>query len=153
MKLAGWLETAAAAARAIASDALGASAVDWSGASHEALPDDVCGIYIPLLMDRLALQLGVLADRAVCGELASALLGGDAVEADEDVFDAVGEIANLVAGELKARLPDQTNVRVGLPLAMKGVAIPLGGSHSLHGVMTLDGRAVWLVVTGTSTGA
>jgi hypothetical protein len=151
LRLAEWLESAADAAREIASGALGAGELSWSGASREALPDNLCGIYIPLMMDRVALQLGVLATREVCGALASALLGGDDVQSDEDVFDAVGEITNLIAGQFKVSLADQGNVRVGVPLALKGRVFSLGGSQSIHGVLNLDQRAVWLVVTGTQT--
>jgi hypothetical protein len=151
VKLAEWLESTADAAREIAGSALGASALDWSGASNEALPGNLCGIYIPLMMDGVALQLGVLATRDVCGALASALLGGDDVQSDEDVFDAVGEITNLIAGQFKVLLADQINVRVGVPLAMKGRVFMLGGSRSIHGVLNVDQRPVWLVVTGTKT--
>jgi hypothetical protein len=152
VKLAEWLDSAADAAREIASSALGASELAWSGAADEALPGNLCGIYIPLMMDGAALQLGVLATRDVCGALASALLGGDDVQSDEDVFDAVGEITNLIAGQFKVLLADhQINVRVGVPLAMKGRVFMLGGSLSIHGVLNVDQRAVWLVVTGTKT--
>lgn len=151
MKLAEWLDSAALAAREMASGALGASELAWSGPSDRPLPGDLCGIYIPLMMDGVALQLGVLATRDVCGALASALLGGDDVQSDEDVFDAVGEVTNLIAGQFKVLLADQINVRVGIPLAMKGRVFMLGGSRSVHGMLSVDGRAVWLVVTGTKT--
>lgn len=151
LKLAEWLESAAVAAREIASGALGASQLEWSGPSRAPLPDDLCGIYIPLMMEGVALQLGVLARRDVCGALASGLLGGDDVQADDDVFDAVGEITNLIAGQFKVLLSDQINVRVGVPLAMKGRVILLGGSQSTHGTLSIDQLAVWLVVTGTRT--
>lgn len=151
MNLAEWLERAAVAARKIATEALGASASSWSGSSVEPLPDDLYGIYIPLMMDGVALQLGVLAKRDVCGALASALLGGDPVDSDEDVFDAVGEITNLIAGDFKVLLAEHLNVRVGVPIAMKGRVFTLGSSQSIHGVLMLDGRAVWLVITGTKT--
>lgn len=151
MKLAEWLEAAAASARKIASDVLGAGDVSWSGASRELLPQDLCGIYIPLMVDGAALQLGVLARRDVCGALASALLGGDEVTSEEDVFDAVGEISNLIAGELKSQLVEQVNVRVGVPLAMKGRVFILCGSQSVYGQLTFDARPVWLVITGSKT--
>jgi CheY-specific phosphatase CheX len=67
------------------------------------------------------------------------------------VFDAVGEITNLIAGQFKVLLADQINVRVGVPLAMKGRVFMLGGSRALHGMLNVDQRAVWLVVTGTKT--
>jgi hypothetical protein len=34
---------------------------------------------------------------------------------------------------------------------MKGRVFMLGGSQSIHGVLNVDQRTVWLVVTGTKT--
>jgi hypothetical protein len=110
----------------------------------------MCGIYIPLIVDGVALQLGVLGSRDVCVTFAQTLLAGtdEALDSDTDLFDAMGEIANLIAGNFKVLLADRFRVRVGLPLALKGRVIPLGGSQSLHGSMNVDGREMWLVMTG-----
>jgi CheY-specific phosphatase CheX len=111
-------------------------------------------VYIPLLTEGFALQLGVLGTRDVCASLAGALLGdmdGDSVSSDEDVFDAVGEITNLIAGNVKVLLSDKANIRVGVPLAMRGRVFPLGGSQSIHGSLAVDQKDVWLVMTGTAT--
>jgi hypothetical protein len=153
VKLSQWLDAAALSARQVASSALGATDLHWSGATSPNLPDGLCGIYIPLLTDGLALQLGVLATREVCARLASALIGADAgeVETDADVFDALGEVVNLIAGDFKFRLTEEVDIRVGVPLAMKGRVFPLGGSLSIHGSLQLDGSEVWLVMTGSKT--
>ena len=154
MKLEEWLDAAAVSAREIAGGPLGASQLDWAGASSAALPGDLWGVYIPLLTEGFALQLGVLGTRDVCAGLARALLGdldGDSVSSDEDVFDAVGEITNLIAGNVKVLLADRANIRVGVPLAMRGRVLPLGGSRSIHGSLAVDQKDVWLVMTGTAT--
>lgn len=154
VKLDDWLEAAAVAAREITGGPLGASRTEWAGASTAALPGDLWGVYIPLLTEGYALQLGVLGTRDVCARLAGALLGdldGGSVSSDEDVFDAVGEITNMVAGNVKVLLAEKANIRVGVPLAMRGRVFPLGGSQSLHGSLVVDGEQVWLVVTGTAT--
>ena len=153
MKLAEWMESVAASAREVASSALGATELGWAGPSAQAPPDELCGIYIPLSMDGVALQLGVLATRDVYAALARALIGGDdLMDSDDDVFDAVGEITNLIAGGLEVSLGDRANVRLGVPLAMKGRAISPGGTQSIHGVLRIDGGDVWLVLTGARTG-
>src|SRR6187549_2296963 len=115
VKLEDWLDAAAVSAREIAGGTLGASQTDWAGASSSALPGDLWGVYIPLLTEGFSLQLGVLGTRDVCAGLARALLGdldGDSVSSDEDVFDAVGEITNMVAGNVKVLLADRANIRV-----------------------------------------
>jgi chemotaxis phosphatase CheX-like protein len=153
VKLSQWLDAAALSARQVASSSLGATNLHWSGATSGNLPDGLCGIYVPLLTDGLALQLGVLATREVCARLASALIGADEgeVDGDADVFDALGEVVNLIAGDFKFRLTDEVAIRVGVPLAMKGRVFSLGGSLSIHGRLHLDGSEVWLVMTGSKT--
>jgi hypothetical protein len=145
------LDTAAASARQIATSALGATQVQWSGAARTPMPNELCGVYLPLLTEGFALQLGVLATRDVCATLARALLGSpdDPLDNDEDVFDAVGEITNLIAGNLKVLLTDKVGVRLGVPLAMKGRVFLIGGSQSLYGTLNIDRSDVWLVMTGT----
>jgi hypothetical protein len=148
-----WLDAAAVSAREIAGGTLGASQLVWDGPSKAALPGDLWGVYIPLLTDAFALQLGVLGTRDVCASLARALLGdmdGDSVSSDEDVFDAVGEVTNLIAGNVKMLLSDKVNIRVGVPLAMRGRVFPLGSSQSSHGSLAVDQQDVWLVMTGTA---
>ena len=153
MKLSEWLDAAALSAREVAGSALGTTDLHWSGATSLPLPDGLCGIYIPLLTDGLALQLGVVATRGVCGSLACALIGADEseVEGDADVFDALGEIVNLIAGDFKFRLTDEVKIRVGVPLAMNGRVFPLGGSLSVHGSLQVGPNEVWLVMTGSTT--
>lgn len=153
MEFAEWLDAAAASARDVGAGALGVSESEWTGPSSNKLPGSLCGIYIPLLTEGLALQLGVLATREVCGSLASRLIaGGEAgepLESDSDVFDAVGEVANLIAGNVKVLLADQVQIRVGVPLALSGRVIPLGASQSVHGNLKLGDSSIWLVITGT----
>jgi hypothetical protein len=147
------LDAAAVSARQIAMAPLGASDPKWSGVSGGSLPKEMCGIYIPLIVDGTALQLGVLAAREACVALAKALVAGTSAWSDSDaeLFDAMGEIANLIAGNFKVLLAERSSVRVGLPLALKGLVIPLGGSQSIHGCLNVDGHPVWLAMTGPKT--
>jgi hypothetical protein len=149
-----WLDAAAESAREIAAGPLGFARTTW-GESARTLPDDLYGVYVPLLTETMALQLGILAGRDVCAKLARSLVGAEAtepLETDEDVLDAVGEVTNLVAGGVKVRLASECNINVGVPLALKGRVIPSHGSQSVHRLMQLDDSDVWLVMTGTRLG-
>jgi hypothetical protein len=60
------------------------------------------------------LVLLVLADTASAARLASAFFGQPPDElADDDVRDALGEVANMVAGQLKSALSPESDI--GLP--------------------------------------
>jgi hypothetical protein len=146
------LESAAGAAGEIAAGPLSMRATIWEGLSRAPLPEALCGVYIPLIGDGLALQFGVLAERNVCVQLAKALLGmseEEPLDSDEDVFDAVGEIANLIAGGVKVRLAGQLNVNLGIPLALRGKVFSSVGSQTAQGLLRMDEHATWLVLTGT----
>jgi hypothetical protein len=146
LKLGDWLEAAATSAQRIANEALGAEQVSWVSSPEIEMPSDLCGVFIPLITDDYALQLGVLGTRAVCSSLAASLLG-EAMESDEDVFDAVGEVTNLIAGNVKVYLAEKTNVRLGLPLAVFGRVASVGSKNSTHGILTVDDYHICLIMT------
>ena len=147
-----WMNLAADAATEIATGALGVESVQWRHPSDTVLPKDLCGVYIPLLADGFSVQLGLLGRRDVCTQLAKSLLGmgpDEPLDGDADVFDAVGEVTNMVAGSVKVRAAAHTNVTLGLPLALTGTGFPMSGAAFEHGLMQMDDREVWLVVAGS----
>ena len=150
MNLTEWMDLAADAATEIATGALGMGTIRWQHPAPGEMPVDLCGVYIPLLTEGFSVQLGILGRREVCTQLAKSLLGMGPEESladDSEVFDAVGEVTNLVAGGVKVRAAAHTNVKLGLPLAMIGSLLPTAAG-SEHGLMQMDDNDVWLVVTG-----
>lgn len=80
--------------------------------SHEVssiigISGDVTGSVVINLSEKTALQL------------ASALLGDDLTSLDEDCIDAIGEIANMVAGSAKAGFP-VGNTSLSVPTVVLG---------------------------------
>ena len=54
-------------------------------------------------------------------EVTAAFLGMDVVEIDEDVCDAIGELANMLGGSMKAILdPGGSKVQISMPSAIHG---------------------------------
>lgn len=151
MNLTDWMNLAADAASEIATAALGVSSTRWQHPARASPPDDLWGVYIPLMSDGDSVQLGVLGRREVCAQLAKSLLGmrpDESLDDDSAVFDAVGEVTNLVAGGVKVRAAGHINVKLGLPLALAGAALPRTGEAFEHGVLHMDESEVWLVVAG-----
>jgi hypothetical protein len=146
-----WLSFTREAAAEIATTALGMGTVRWQQPPGTTLPADLCGVYIPLLAEGYSVQIGLLGRPDVCVSLAKSLLGmgpDETLADDLEVFDAVGEVTNMVAGGVKVRAATQIDVKLGLPLAHSGTRIPLAGATIEHGLMQMDGNDVWLVVTG-----
>ena len=82
-------------------------------------------------------------------ELARALLAMEPDEAvpDEDLVDALGELANVVGGNVKALLPDQGTL--GLPRV--GGALPEGSAEPVQRVpLGWRGRSLVLTVWATA---
>ena len=74
------------------------------GLNREARPQhDVCGIID--VTGEVNGRVVVSLPETVAARLASALLGDAIQEIDEDVMDAVGEIANMIAGNAKTDFP------------------------------------------------
>jgi len=151
-----WLGAAVDSAKEIAVGPLCVASAAWRETPGSDPPVDMYGVYLPLLCDGLRLQLGLLAERPVWAALARAFMGmepDEPLDSDEDVLDAIGEVANMVAGGIKVRVTDRGRVSVGLPLALRGRVFPSAGSVSRLGILNLDERHVWLIVTGTKAQA
>lgn len=88
------------------------------GLNREAKPQyDVCGIID--VNGEVNGRVVVSMPEAVAAQLASALLG-DAIQAlDEDVMDAVGEIANMIAGNAKTDFPESAGT-ISVPRVVIG---------------------------------
>ena len=82
------------------------------------------GAYIPLVTEEESLHVGVVASRSGCALLTRALLGMEPDEEDPthaDVADAVGEIANMVAGGMQRRMSELFPLsQLGLPIFIHG---------------------------------
>jgi hypothetical protein len=50
---------------------------------------------------------------------------------------------------MEARLAPRRKLRLGVPLALRGRAFPLGGAASLDGVLEIEDSLLWLVLSGT----
>ena len=60
--------------------------------------------------------------------ITGAMLGMDVEQMDEDVKDAIGEIANMVAGSLKTALASEgTNTELAIPTTIIGKSIRTAG--------------------------
>jgi hypothetical protein len=131
-----WVGAALAAARDVFRLSLACSAVSVVRREREP-PDGLSGAYLPLVSAEDQLYLAVLATDAICVAWARDMLGLGASQACSrvDVTDAIGEVANMVAGGLQRRiqraLPD---LRLGLPVFVGGpVQAPAGSLRfALH---------------------
>jgi len=78
------------------------------------------GSFISLVGDEVQAEIGVVTSEAGSRELTCRLLGSEP-ETPEDEADALGEIANIIAGGAKRRLGESNHkVKLGLPLCFKG---------------------------------
>jgi CheY-specific phosphatase CheX len=80
------------------------------------------GAFVPISAGEASAQIGIVGDDRSLRALAAALLGVPPAEvASDDVADALGEIANMVAGGVKTRMLGQVApVTLGLPVFVHG---------------------------------
>ncbi len=90
------------------------------------------GGYIQILTDHETVQMGIGGSHSDCVRLTKQLIGledDDADPSDDDIRDALGELANIVAGRMKTFVTEKagaTNVRLGLPFFVEGALLLMG---------------------------
>ncbi|WP_432543975.1 chemotaxis protein CheX [Kineococcus sp. SYSU DK002] len=83
----------------------------------------------------------VSVERPLAAPLAAALLQEDGELEDEDVYDSLGEVANIVGGNIKALVPDAGSL--GLPVV--STAKPLhGASDRLAARLDANWQGQWM---------
>jgi CheY-specific phosphatase CheX len=117
-----WMSAVVASAGELATVALGFDGASFV-AKRDKMPTDLTSAVIALVSDSASVQLGVASTEDGCKTLARALLCMDPGEElpPDDVADAVGEVANIIAGQVKRCIGDQASqVKLGLPLVVHG---------------------------------
>lgn len=116
----------------IATDALGLAEFTISKVNQLSAHAD-CGGYIPLLTDVECVQIGLATDLESCRKLSRLLLvleDGDPDPPLAEVRDAIGEIANVMAGAIKTRIckvQEGIDIQLGLPFFVHGRIAPVAG--------------------------
>jgi hypothetical protein len=121
-----WLKIIAESASEVATVALGFERCEVR-AQATTVPDGMVGAYLPLGTNEQPMQVGFLSDPAGCQALAKALLGMAPEDEDlspSDLSDAISELANVVAGGIKRRVPGGVELKLGLPLFVMGSVQP-----------------------------
>ncbi len=93
---------------------------------------------------------GLHCQAATACRLASILVGAETDEFDERVLDGVAEIANMVAGSFKSRIPSLSeNSLLSVPSVMRGADYhrysASGGEH-LEMSLSCEGSPLWLTL-------
>jgi CheY-specific phosphatase CheX len=118
-----WLNAAVTAAEELATVALGFDGAFLVGKKDVVSPE-LDFAMVALVSDTASVQLGIASSKDGCQSLARALLAMEPEEddlPDEDVADAVGEVVNIVAGQVKSLMSDaDASIKIGLPLFVHG---------------------------------
>lgn len=116
-----WLAAAEEALREVAQTALGGADIS-AAVSVAVAPAGVGGAYLQLMSEREAVVVGLCAGDAALRHVSGALLGASGADlAPADVTDAVGEVANMLAGGVKRRMSAANpGLQLGLPLFIQG---------------------------------
>ncbi len=85
------------------------------------LPQLLTGCFVAIVSPDASVQVGVASDAPGCQSLACALFAAEEELSESDISDALGEIANVVAGGVKKRRhSDFQGMSLGLPIVMDG---------------------------------
>lgn len=90
-------------------------------------------------------MLAVHCPASVAKDITGTFLGMEVLELDEDVKDAIGEIANMVAGNLKVSFAqDEIDIQLATPTTV------VGKSFSTEGLSETNRIVVQFSMNGTS---
>lgn len=115
-----WLQVVTESAHDLAVTALACEIVVEEG--RECAPTrDTVGCAVSLDARDLHLQIGITSDLGSCEALAQTMIGESCELTPNDVFDALGEMTNIVAGGVKKRVAQKyPAIHVGLPTVIRG---------------------------------
>jgi CheY-specific phosphatase CheX len=118
-----WMNAVLAASEELAVSMLGFESADVIQMTEQ-LPKEGTAAHIALVGENVAAQVGIVTSAEHCQELARALMGMEEDEEDlqeDEVADAVSEMANIMAGQVKTRMAEANNiVNLGLPIFVRG---------------------------------
>lgn len=115
-----WLDAALDSLSEVATTTLAVDAPNTVERTRR-VPRHMEGALIPIVHDH-SMQIGIFSTAEGSIAVARALLGmepGDAISSTE-IADAIGEVANIVAGGAKKRMSDIPNIKLGLPIYFRG---------------------------------
>jgi CheY-specific phosphatase CheX len=118
-----WLDAALSATTELAKTSLGFSLVTVV-AKLDKLPGDMAGAWVALVGSGTSMQVGIASSLEGCHGLARAFLRMPESEgplSEDDMVDALGEMANVIAGGVKRRVAHlDPSTRLGLPIVVRG---------------------------------
>lgn len=147
-----WMLAVQAACEVVASTALGTACTGF----HPATAPTTAGLsaYVPILEPQASIQVGIVCDDESGRGLARALLqfGPDEALSRSDVADALGEIANMVAGAAKAGMASShVTISLGLPMVVHGWVEPSGHALLECTSTSIGGAPITLVIIRSPT--
>ncbi len=114
------------------------------------------GSCIALVGNESSMQIGMGGSAENCMKLARALFGLEPEEEDpseQDLADALGEMANVVAGSLKTRMRDHAaSMQLGLPIVMHGYVDAPGGAEVASATIRWDSVEAQLLLMRPGNG-
>jgi CheY-specific phosphatase CheX len=119
-----WVEALVAAANQLAIESLGFEEGEIV-ATETSLGSLASGSLIALVGNQNSVEVGLCASEANCVSLARAFLGMEPEDGElsrADLDDALGEMVNVMAGALKARIHEKIpGMQLGLPIVFQGL--------------------------------
>lgn len=146
-----WIEVATKCVAQVSAASLSRGFEERPGA---AAPSGLSGSLVSLASGSNVTAIMIASTPDGCRELAGAMLGMDATEAQDlshdDVRDSIGELVNIVVGAIKSAMSgEDPDLALGLPLFLEGPFEPDRHSHTEVAVCDVGGTpCVVSVVVG-----
>ncbi len=142
-----WTRLAIECAAALANTTLGMPFEVESLAAPEPVPQEGIGAYVAIVGEVVRVEIGIAANYDTCQLLAQALFGDDTPLPEPDVVDAMGELANIIAGGVQGGMtPLFPGLTLGLPLVVQGRVQATEHQVIARVAIRLGTERAWLLV-------
>lgn len=112
-------------------------------------PQDLPGNYISVYAEQHTYLIGIVGEEDNLIQLVKFMIGAadDEELSDEDTWDGVGEIANILVGNMKTELSAvHENMSIGLPMMTTGAIVYPKPDRSTVVGITLDGIPIFILL-------
>lgn len=136
-----WIEVAT---KCVAEVAAASLSREFEVSPDASTPPGACGSVVSLASGSNVSAVMIASTPEGCREIAGAMLGMDATEAQElshgDVRDSIGELVNIVVGAMKSAMAgEDPELSLGLPLFIEGNMDPDRHARTQLAVGTVGG--------------
>ena len=103
--------------------------------------------------------IALFCNKSIALKITSNMLGMDVTELDQETKDAIGEVTNMIAGNLKNRVCENLgSMHISVPVVIGGASLTISSTCKTHAeislpsAVTCNSQSTWVMLPFSSEG-